>query len=212
MDRNVKVLRTSCGSQPRTRCTRQSIVPGLAMTVPKSPYSGKPEPKWLAITKRLVDNHPLRVEDIRDAAAMPWKTLWGTTVGESENGVRLSELDVPATVVGYFFARSRLANELGLRFPGQWRKAQSSAEKDLVYLPDQRYSIELKTSGQRGNKIYGNRERRARSCSNLHAPRKRNRVITSRRILHEARFASCGSAGSMRQISASSARPYGTNV
>ena len=50
-----------------------------------------------------------------------------------------------------------LARQLEVRLPGRWRRAVTSAEKDLVYVPDQRFSVELKTSGQRGNKIFGNR-------------------------------------------------------
>jgi hypothetical protein len=50
-----------------------------------------------------------------------------------------------------------LTRELERRSPTLWRGSQSKGEKDLVYLPEQSFSIEIKTSGQSGFKIYGNR-------------------------------------------------------
>ena len=121
-----------------------------------SPYSGKSESSWLAVTRRLVGAHPLQLPVLRDAAVATWSTLWQTTLGEGQTSVRLSELSVPATVVGYFF-EVLLARELGRRFPGAWRGNRSKEEKDLVYEPDPSLSIEVKTSGQLGLKVFGNR-------------------------------------------------------
>jgi hypothetical protein len=79
--------------------------------------------------------------------------------------VRLAELDVPATVVGYFF-EVLLARELQGR-DSRWRGSQSTDEKDLVYLPDPSFSVEIKTSGQVGFKVYGNRSYGQKTASNL---------------------------------------------
>lgn len=122
----------------------------------KSPYSGRPESSWFGITQRLVNSHPLKLGTLLEAAVSVWATLWQTTVGSGQTSVRLSELKVPATIVGYFF-EVLLTRELERRNPTLWRGSQSKDEKDLVYLPDQSFSIEIKTSGQAGFKIYGNR-------------------------------------------------------
>jgi hypothetical protein len=120
-----------------------------------SPYSGRPESSWLAITQDLVRRHPLKPDVLLEAAITTWGTLWQSTVGTGPLSVRLADLRVPATIVGYFF-EVLLARELERRDP-LWRGNQSKEEKDLVYIPDPGFSVEIKTSGQSGFKIYGNR-------------------------------------------------------
>lgn len=126
------------------------------MKAQSSPYRGKPESRWPAITKTLIARHPLTTETLRDVAIASWKRLWQTTIGEGAYKLSLSELDVPAMVIGYLF-EVLVGKDLELRFPGMWRGSASKAEKDLVHLPDRQFSIEMKSSGQRGDKIFGNR-------------------------------------------------------
>jgi hypothetical protein len=130
-----------------------------------SPYAGKPESSWLGITQQLINNHPLKPQIIREAALTAWGTLWQTTVGTGSLSVKLTDLRVPATVVGYFF-EVLLARELERRDP-LWRGSQSKDEKDLVYLRDPALSIEIKTSGQAGFKVYGNRSFGQKAASDL---------------------------------------------
>jgi hypothetical protein len=130
-----------------------------------SPYSGKPESSWLAITQQLINNHPLKPQVILDAALTTWGTLWQTTVGTGPLAVKLADLRVPATVVGYFF-EVLLARELERRDP-LWRGSQSKDEKDLVYHRDPAFSVEIKTSGQAGFKVYGNRSYGQKAASDL---------------------------------------------
>src|SRR4051794_3719497 len=114
-----------------------------------SPYSGKPESEWLGITQQLVANHPLKPYLLRDVVLKTWSTLWQTTVGAGGISIRLMDLDVPATIIGYFF-EVLLARELEYREPARWRGSRSKEEKDLVYIPEPSLSIEIKTSGQAG--------------------------------------------------------------
>lgn len=93
---------------------------------------------------------------IRDVAIVAWNKVWETTVGSGKVAVRLAELRVPATVVGYFF-EILFSRELALRFPGEWRGNNSGDEKDLVHLSDSLLSVEIKSSGQLGDRVYGNR-------------------------------------------------------
>jgi hypothetical protein len=121
-----------------------------------SPYTDKSQEEWAAITRDLIAKHPLKLEDIRDIALETWDVLWSTTIGSGATSIPLKDVDPPATVVGYFFEKL-LARALAARFPSKWRGCQSKDEKDLVYVPDPRASIEVKSSGQLGLKIFGNR-------------------------------------------------------
>lgn len=121
-----------------------------------SPYAGYPITDWPEITTALVAEHPLNLDIIRDVALTTWEVLWQTRIGEGETIIRLDEIDVPATVVGYFFEKL-FARELQRRFPQEWHGSRRKDEKDLVYIPNQRFSIEMKSSGQLGIKIFGNR-------------------------------------------------------
>jgi hypothetical protein len=82
--------------------------------------------------------------------------LWLTKIGEGDAAIRLDEINVPATVVGYFFEKI-FVRELQSRFPTEWRGGQSKDEKDIVCISNSFFSIEKKTSGQLGTKIFGNR-------------------------------------------------------
>lgn len=46
--------------------------------------------------------------------------------------------------------------EFAHRYPGVWRREETADEKDLVYIPDQDYSIEVKASSS-VKSIFGNR-------------------------------------------------------
>jgi ScaI restriction endonuclease len=121
-----------------------------------SPYADKPSSAWLKVTQKLLEAHPLRQETILAVATEAWGALWKTRIGTGDTAIRLKDLTVPATVVGYFF-EVLFAKELARRFPSDWRGCQQGDEKDLVYIRDPAYSVEIKTSGQLGLKVYGNR-------------------------------------------------------
>ncbi|WP_414574992.1 ScaI family restriction endonuclease [Anabaena sp. CCY 9402-a] len=121
-----------------------------------SPYEGLTEEEWLVKTKELISCHPLDVETIKQIAFKSWKTLWSTTIGEGKLSINLSELDVPATVIGYFFEKL-FAKELERQQPHLWRAGKNKEDKDIVCIPNNLYSVEIKSSGQLGEKVFGNR-------------------------------------------------------
>jgi hypothetical protein len=121
-----------------------------------SDYSGQPVEKWRGITDLLLGQHPLKPDEIREVALLAWEKVWETTIGSGKVAIRLTNLNVPATVVGYFF-EVLFAREMQLRYPNDWRGNQSGDEKDLVYVNDDKFSVEIKTSGQLGDRVYGNR-------------------------------------------------------
>ena len=121
-----------------------------------SPYHGKNPGELLTVTEGLIASHPLKTTEILEVAETCWSALWLTTIGNQDAQIALREVYPPATVVGYFFEKL-FAKELAKRHPDLWRGATSGTEKDLHYIPDPKFSIEVKTSGQLGLKIFGNR-------------------------------------------------------
>lgn len=120
------------------------------------PYSDKPESEWKGITKALVEKHPLTLDVLKEVTLKSWDRVWKTRIGSGETAIMLSDIEVPAPVVGYFLERL-IAKELEQRFPGEWRGGTAKTDKDLVCITDPDLSIEVKTSGQLGTKIFGNR-------------------------------------------------------
>jgi hypothetical protein len=120
------------------------------------PYADLDITHWKSKTLQLIERYPLSLEEIKGVALKTWQTLWQTKIGSGKSAIRLDEIDVPATVIGYFFEKL-YARELEIHYPDQWRGGRSKSEKDLVCLTNPFFSTEIKSSGQLGNKIYGNR-------------------------------------------------------
>jgi hypothetical protein len=55
-----------------------------------------------------------------------------------------------------FLLHELIPLELQARYPKIWRKERTAADKDIVHIPDDKYSIELKTSSSPKH-IFGNR-------------------------------------------------------
>jgi len=121
-----------------------------------SPYEGVDLELWSTKTQELIERHPLDLDTIRDTAIKCWGTLWQTNVGAGETAIPLSSIEVPATVTGYFFEKL-FARELERKYPNLWKGGRSKSEKDFVCLSNNSFSIEMKSSGQLGTKIFGNR-------------------------------------------------------
>lgn len=121
-----------------------------------SPYTDQPVENWRSITEALVAEHPLSPDEVLEVALVAWGGVWSTEIGKGATRISLRDVNPPATVVGYFFERL-FAKELATRHPKEWRGELSGDEKDLHCLVDSKYSTEIKSSGQLGLKIFGNR-------------------------------------------------------
>jgi hypothetical protein len=62
----------------------------------------------------------------------------------------------PRPQIMAYFLHELIPLEFSDRYPGIWRREETSDEKDLVYIPDQWFSVEIKTSSSNG-RIFGNR-------------------------------------------------------
>lgn len=104
-----------------------------------------------------IERYPLNPSQnniILQYALDSWAHVWNTTIGNTP--LRLSVLNPSATVIGYFFEKV-FAYNLAQAFPLEWRGGINKEDKDIVCIPHNNFSIEIKTSGQLGTKIYGNR-------------------------------------------------------
>lgn len=120
-----------------------------------SPYDGVPEQEWHRVTNDLVDRHPLTRAELVALVGDAWTDVWATTIGRGEASLAYAGLSPPAQVTGHFFEKV-LGRHASIAYPGMWRNGVGD-EKDIHCIPNPDYSFEVKTSGQRGLKIYGNR-------------------------------------------------------
>src|SRR5690606_6973370 len=109
---------------------------------------------WQAKTLELIDMHPLDSGELYQIVLLVWMDIFRSGIGSKpfQIGVDL----FPAPQIMGFFLHELIPLELEQRYPTLWRRGQTSEEKDLIYIPDDTFSIEIKTSSSARN-IYGNR-------------------------------------------------------
>lgn len=120
----------------------------------KSPYQGIATTKWPSITQKLVEQHPLSRDEIIEVVLNSWDSLFKSRLGIK--GFKIGVDIFPKPQIMGFFLHELIPLELTARYPDVWRTEASSFDKDIVHMPDDRYSIELKTSSNPRH-IYGNR-------------------------------------------------------
>ena len=119
-----------------------------------SPYTGKDPSEWSTITKGLVAKHPLIAAEIVETV----NTAWNLILKDSVIGgmIRIGVDIFPTPQVMGNFLHELVPLLLEKRYPGKWRRDQAANEKDLVYIPDDSFSVEIKTSSHVKG-IFGNR-------------------------------------------------------
>ncbi len=118
-----------------------------------SPYFNQPITNWRGITENIVRQHPISTQELLEVATISWSRLWGSVIGGE---IRIDEVELPATVVGYFFQKL-FSHELSKRYPSEWRGERLKSDKDLVNILNPQFSTEMKASGQLGYSLFGNR-------------------------------------------------------
>jgi len=122
--------------------------------VSKSPYARRKPARWADVTKRLVDEHPLSTDELVDVVLASWDSIFASRFGSS--GFQIGAQIFPKPQTMGFLLHELIPLELQQRYPDEWRGDEDAEEKDIVYMPDQRFSIEVKTSSNRSH-IFGNR-------------------------------------------------------
>lgn len=118
-----------------------------------SPYAGIAKDKWFAKTRKLIAAHPLRDKEIVEVVLDSWDGIFASRIGR--RGLRIGKHLFPTPQILGFFLHELVPEEFKARYPDE-RGQLTNREKDLVYLLDPVFSIEIKTSSHTG-RIFGNR-------------------------------------------------------
>jgi len=119
-----------------------------------SPYHDKPQRDWRGITQDLLRHYPLSPEDMVNASLESWKGIFDTGIGTE--GFKIGKDIFPSPQMMGFFLHELIPLNLHAKYPNLWKKDIEVSEKDIIYIPDIKYSMEIKTSSH-PDKIFGNR-------------------------------------------------------
>jgi hypothetical protein len=120
----------------------------------ESPYSGLAPVEWLQKTQQLIQEHPLERDEIVQVVLQAWKDIFDSRLGPK--GFQIGKDIFPQPQIMAFLLHELIPLELSARHPQQWRRDLSGLDKDLVYIPDETYSFEIKTSSSKTG-VFGNR-------------------------------------------------------
>ena len=120
----------------------------------KSPYTRIRPDKWSHVTRKLIDEHPLQMDEIVDIVLTSWESIFSSNLGTK--GFKIGVNIFPKPQIMGFLLHELIPLELSVRYPKSWRTEETSEDKDIVFIPDDRFSIELKTSSS-PRRIFGNR-------------------------------------------------------
>ena len=118
------------------------------------PYTGIPPGKWQYRTRRLVRSHPLDMKELVEIVLDSWNSIFDSAIGPK--GFKIGRDIFPKPQIMAFFLHELIPLELAFRYPELWRAERDGTDKDLVYLPNEKFSVEIKTSSH-ATQIFGNR-------------------------------------------------------
>lgn len=119
-----------------------------------SPYVGIHSDKWAEKTDDLIASYPLEMDEMVDIVRASWEGVFASKIGSK--GFRIGKHIFPKPQIIAFFLHELIPLELTSRYPGVWRGEETAADKDVVYVPDTSFSMEIKTSSH-ATQIFGNR-------------------------------------------------------
>ena len=119
-----------------------------------SPYRDLTEDFWIRKTNELVDSHPLDKSEIVQVVLDSWDGILETRLGLGGHQIGVDVFPNPQIMA--FFLHELIPLELAQNHPALWRRDNTSAEKDVVYIRDDYYSFEVKASSSRSG-IFANR-------------------------------------------------------
>jgi len=122
------------------------------MSSVKSPFASLAPVDWPAKTLALVNAYPLASQELVTATLEAWNSIFTSSLG----GFQIGADFFPAPQTIGLFLHELIPLVLSWKYPGIWRNGRKKGEKDLVYISDQSFSAEIKTSSH-PTKIFGNR-------------------------------------------------------
>jgi len=117
-----------------------------------NPYDGLAEQKWKKKTQDLVKGHPLGAQEIVEVVQKCWDSIFKSKIGGFSIGTHI----FPKPQIMGFLLHELIPLEFAARHPKKWRGENVKNDKDLVHMPDDSYSVEIKTSSHK-SQIFGNR-------------------------------------------------------
>lgn len=120
----------------------------------RSPYANTNRADWPRITNSLIQSHPLKEDELVAFCLAAWENLFSSSIGQ--HNLKFGEHIFPKPQVVGALLHELIPAEIAASYPALWRREQEKDDKDIVYLPDDRFSIELKTSSN-SSQIFGNR-------------------------------------------------------
>lgn len=120
----------------------------------RSPYTGFPESRWYEKTIELLAAHPLDMPEVVEVVTGCWESIFNSKIGLKN--FRIGEHLFPRPQIMAFFLHELIPLEFSGRYPTLWRAEASKGDKDLVYIPADKFSVEIKTSSH-PSQIFGNR-------------------------------------------------------
>ncbi len=122
-----------------------------------SPYDRKKPGKWQAVTVELLNRHPLnplKSNELVNVVLEAWRLICNDSVigGKLKIGVDL----FPKPQVLGDFLHELVPYLLEKKYPKTWRRDVAANEKDMVHIPDDQFSVEMKTSSSASG-VFGNR-------------------------------------------------------
>ncbi len=120
----------------------------------QSPYDGVPQGRWPARTNELLSKYPVTRKELVAVVLEEWDSIFQSGIGKLN--LRIGEHIFPTPQIMGSYLHELIPYDLQARYPKQWRRDASGADKDLVYLPDAYWSTEIKTSSHPSH-VFGNR-------------------------------------------------------
>jgi hypothetical protein len=120
----------------------------------QSPFDNASPDTWSAITATLVQQHPLKPDEIVDIVLEAWRSIFTSAIGV--HGFKIGKDIFPKPQIMGALLHELIPLEVAARYPATWRGEKAADDKDIVYVPNDYFSIELKTSSHR-DQIFGNR-------------------------------------------------------
>lgn len=118
-----------------------------------SPYENLDESQWAEKTRELVTKHPLTPDLIVEVVLEAWDGIMRTKIADE---LLIGRDIFPSPQILGNYLHELIPVILQKRYPDVWRREYEKSDKDLVYIPNSDFSVEIKTSSNPNN-IYGNR-------------------------------------------------------
>ena len=120
----------------------------------RSPYRNKDVSEWRRISEKLLRSFPLSMKKMAEIVLDSWDGIFESNFGAGN--YRVGEHIFPQPQIMGFLLHEIIPLELERLYPGLWRRGLASHDPDAVFLSNNRFSFEIKTSSSESG-IFGNR-------------------------------------------------------